>query len=313
MTKRKYTASVIKPTIITDDMLVSCSVPEPAPGEVLWNAATSYAIGDVCIRSTTHRRYRRMIAGTTATPPESDTSDPPVWQDMGFTNRWAQFDKKIGTQTSAPESITTVLKPGVTEGLGLLEPIGKSATVVMRDRTGGTVVDTRNVNLDGSIVNSVYDWMFGEYVQRNSVVLTDLPGQYPNCEITVTVNNPGGIAALGVLTCGRVIEIGETEYGAGSGIINWGNVQDDGFGNREYVEGDWSSRITLPITADAKDFSRLHRKLAQLRSTPAIYVGSELDMFEALICYGVFKDFYITVPNHGDSAMNIEIEGLTNS
>lgn len=314
MTQLPYNASVIVPVEVTDAMLLSCTVPEPAPGEVPWNAATAYAIGDVCIRTTTHRKYKRLIAGTTAAPPESDTSEPPIWLDMGATNRWSQFDKKIGTQTSAPESITTVIKPGVTQGLGLLEPIGKTATVTMKDRPGGTVVyGPRTLSLDGSVVRSVYDWMFGEYVQRRSVVLTDLPGQYPNCELTVTVSNPGGTAALGVLACGRLISIGATTYGAGAGLINWGKVQDDGFGNREFVEGNWSSRITLPILADRQDFSRLRNVLVPLRSRPAIYIGSELGVFEALIGYGVFKDLYITVPNYAMTSMNLEIEGLSNT
>jgi len=313
MSNLPVTAYVIVPTVITDAMLVSCTVPEPAAGEVVWNAATAYAIGDVAIRTTTHRKYKRLIAGTTATPPESDTSDPPVWLDIGATNRWAQFDKKIGTQTSAADSVTTTITPGTTQGLGMLELIGKSATVTMKDRTGGTVVATRSVSLDGSTVTSVYDWMFGEYVQRRNVVFTDLPGQFPNCEITVTVDNPGGTAAMGVLSVGRVSPIGATEYGAGAGLINWGKVQDDGFGNREFIEGDWSSRITLPLIADRQEFSRLHRTLVPLRSRPAIYIGSQLSVFEALICYGVFKDLYITVPNYAMTSMNLEIEGLSNT
>lgn len=313
MSNLPVTAYVIVPTVITDATLVSCTVPEPAPGEVAWNAATAYAIGDVAIRTTTHRKYKRLIEGTTETPPESDTSDPPVWLDIGATNRWAQFDQKIGTQTSAADSVTTTITPGTTQGLGMLELIGKSATVTMKDRAGGTVVATRSASLDGSVINSVYDWMFGEYVQRRNVVFTDLPGQFPNCEIAVTVNNPGGTAAIGVLSVGRVSPIGATEYGAGAGLINWGKVQDDGFGNREFIEGDWSSRITLPLVADRQEFSRLHRTLAQLRSRPSIYIGSELSVFEALICYGVFKDLYITVPNYAMTSMNLEIEGLSNT
>lgn len=305
-------AYVIAPTTVTDTVLQSCTVPEPAAGETLWNAETDYGVGDEAIRTTTHRKYKRLIAGTTAASPETDPADPPNWLDIGATNRWAQFDNKIGTQTSGATEVTTVLKPGNIGGLGLLELVGKTATVTMRSAPGGVIVYTKTANLDGSIITSIYDWMFGEYTQRKNVVFTDLPGQWTDCELTVTVSNPGGVAALGVLAIGRVRPLGATEYGAGAGIINWGKVQDDGFGNREYIEGNWSNRITLPIVTDRAAFSKLHQTLAALRSKPCIYVGSDLEIFESLICYGVFRDLYVTVPNYGMTSMNLEIEGLSN-
>lgn len=111
-------AYVIAPTTVTDTVLQSCTVAEPAAGETLWNAGTAYDVGDVAIRTTTHRKYKRLIAGTTAESPETDPADPPNWLDIGATNRWAQFDNKIGTQTSGATEVTTVLKPGNIEGLG---------------------------------------------------------------------------------------------------------------------------------------------------------------------------------------------------
>lgn len=302
------TSYMIVPATITDAVLVSCTVAEPAAGETAWDAATAYTVGQEAIRTTTHRKYKRIVAGTTATEPENDTTN---WLDIGATNRWAQFDRKVGTKTVGTASVTTVIKPGSCEGLALLDLAGTSVDVAVKEQTGGTVAYTRHIDLDGSIVTSVYDWMYGEYTQRLNVVLTDLPGQYPSCEITVTVNSTSG-AAIGVLAAGRVHALGATEYGAGAGIINWGKVTDDGFGNREWLEGEWANRVTLPIVANRSDMARLHRQLAKVRSTPCIYIGCSLAEFEPLVCYGVYRDLYITVPYYSVVQMNLEIDGLNN-
>ena len=307
------TSYMIVPTTITTAMLTSCTVPEPDTGEVLWNAATAYTVGQEAIRTTTHKKYKRLIAGTTAAPPETDTSDPPNWLDIGSTNRWAQFDKKVGTKTiTTSGNLSVVLSSaGSVEGLALLDLLGTTATITVRETPGGTVVYTRTVDLDGTIVSDVYDWMYGDHIQKLNVILTDLPGQYPSAEITVTVTSTSG-AAIGVLAAGRVHAIGATEYGAGAGIINWGKVSDDGFGNREWIEGQWANRVTLPIVANRSDMNRLHRQLAAVRSTPCIYIGSALDDYEPLVCYGVYRDLYITVPYYSAVQMNLEIDGLNN-
>ena len=297
---------VMQPYVLTDAQLVSASVPEndhPA-----WSATSNYAIGARVIRTTTHRRYKRVAAGTTATEPENDITN---WLDIGATNRWAQFDRKVGSKTTGTTSVTTVIKPGSAEGLALLDVVGTSVDVTVRETTGGAVAYARSVSLDGSVVASVYDWMYGEYTQRLNVVLTDLPGQYPSSEITVTVNSTSG-GAIGVLAAGRVHALGATEYGAGAGIINWGKVTDDGFGNREWLEGEWANRVTLPIVANRNEMARLHRQLAKVRSTPCIYIGCSLAEFEPLVCYGVYRDLYITVPYYSVVQMNLEIDGLNN-
>ena len=309
----ELTASVIVPVAITDAMLVSCTTAEPATGETLWNAATSYTVGQVAARTTTHHLYENLIAGVNATLPENATTGAtPRWLDLGATNRWSQFDQKIGTVTTSTTNLTTVLLPGSAEGLALLDLIGTTATVSVKSATAGSVVYTRTIDLDGSIVESVYDWMFGERIQKRNVILTDLPGQYPSMELTVTVSSTSG-AAIGVLAVGRVFTIGITEYGAGAGIINFGKVTDDGFGNRTWIAGDWANRVTLPLVANTADFNRIHRQLAAVRSTPCIYIGSDLDSMEPLVCYGVFRDLYITVPNYPSIAMNLEIDGMSNS
>jgi len=307
MSQFEYTAKVITPTAITDAMLISCTVAEPGPGETAWVSGTTYAVNDIRILTSTHKKYKRAIAGAGTVAPNLDGAN---WVDIGATARWAQFDKKIGTVTSAATSVNTVLDAGSVEGLALLELTGSSATVSMVEAPGGATVYSKTISLDDTVIESVYDWMYAPFAQRTNWVLSDLPGQYPSARLTVTV--AGTASAVGVLSLGRVTEIGSTEYGAGAGIINWGKVTDDGFGNREWVEGAYSSRITLPVVISTDSFSQIYRALAKLRSTPAIYTGTEISKYDPLVCYGVFKDLYMTIPNAAVCTYNLEIEGLNN-
>ena len=299
--------------VVTGSGLIYCSTPEPATGETLWDAATSYTVGQVVARTTTHHLYENLIAGVNATLPENATTGvTPRWLDLGATNRWSQFDQKIGTATTSTTSLTTIVKPGLGEGLALLDLIGVTAKISATDAGSGVVIFERTVDLDSTTIESVFDWMFSDRVQKRNVVITDIPAQYPNMVVAVTIESTTG-SAIGVFAVGRAIFIGATEYGAGAGIINFGKVTDDGFGNRTWIEGDWANRVTLPMVGNTSDFNRIHRQLATVRSTPCIYIGSALDSMEPLVCYGVFRDLYITVPNYPSIAMNLEIDGMSNS
>ena len=303
-----YTAKLIVPTTVTDSTLKSCTVAEPDTGETEWNAATAYTLGQEAIRATLHKVYRRKVAGTTATAPEDDATN---WLEIGATNRWAQFDQKIGTRTTAASgNITTVMELGSLEGLALMDLRGESVTVTLKQTPGGAVAYTRTTNLDDTLVSSVYDWMYGEYRQLYNVIFSDLPGQFPNGKLTVTVTANATGAAIGALVAGRVYGIGLTEYGAGSGLLNFGKVIDDGFGNREWSEGGYANRVTLPLVMEATDFNHIKRTLSRVRSTPCVYVASSLTRYDSLNCYGVFRDLYITVPHSGMVTCNLEIDGL---
>lgn len=303
-----YTAKVLVPTPVTDAALKSCTVAEPASGETEWNAATAYTLGQEAIRATLHKKYRRKVAGATATAPESDATN---WLEIGSTDRWAQFDQKIGSRTTVPSgNITTVLELGSIEGLALLDLRGASVTATLKQTPGGAVAWTRTQYLDATPVQSVYDWMYGEYRQLHNTIWTDLPGQFPFGELTVTVTGHASGAAIGALVAGRVHGIGLTEYGAGSGLLNWGKVVDDGFGNRTWEEGGYANRVTLPLVIENSDMTRVKRVLTTIRSTPSVYVASCMTEYDSLNCYGVYRDLYITIPHYGFVTCNLEIDGL---
>ncbi|NHZ78824.1 hypothetical protein F2P44_05955 [Massilia sp. CCM 8695] len=298
---------VIKPTTISGAMLTSSSVAEPDVGETVWNPATSYGAGAVVIRTTTHMKYERVAAGASATLPENDSVN---WLPAGPTNKWAMFDRKIGTTTKAGASLTVVMRPGGISGLGMLELIGREAIVTLRDAPGGKVVYNRTINLDGTLITSVYDWFFLDYEQLSDFVLTDLPQHYSAGELSVQLKGTTGVA-VGVLQVGQVLAIGRTTGGSTVGIIDYSRKEKDRFGNFDVVEGAFSKRGTLQVVTEASEFNKLFRSLAALRAIPCIYIGTDQIGFEPMINYGFYKDFSMVVAYPHHHLCNLEIEGLS--
>ena len=119
---------VIKPVTVTDAVLISSTAPET--DYAAWAAGTAYSVGNRVIRTSTHRIYERMVAGTTATAPELDSVN---WIDIAPTNRWAMFDGEVSTQTALASPLTVVIKPGLVNGLALFGLAGTTLVVTVRD------------------------------------------------------------------------------------------------------------------------------------------------------------------------------------
>lgn len=305
------TMKVIKPTVITDAMFVSSTIPET--DFTAWNAATSYTVGTKVMRAVSgvHRNFENLIAGVDATLPElATTGATPRWLDLGATNRWAMFDSKVGTISSATLDLTTVLTPGSISGLAALGLTGKTLQVQMKNSTGGTIVYDKTISLDGTTITSFYEWFYEDFQQLSDVTLTDLPSQYYTPEVTFKLTSTSGTVSCGVFTLGKASTLGLSQYGATVGIISYSVKQTDIFGNTTVVKRQNSKRNNLKLMTDKALFSRTYNLLAELDSVPCVYIGAEAIGYEPLIVYGFWKDFSIDVSYPTMNLTNIEIEGL---
>lgn len=298
------TMSIIKPNGLTDAKLSSSTAPETDWPE--WSAATAYAVGTKVIRVSTHRIYQRLIAGTTATTPESDATN---WLDIAPTNRWAMFDSAVGTVTSVTGDLTVVLRPGAVGGIALLELAGKQAVITMKTAPGGTVIYSKTVVLDGTMITSFYEWFYEDYVQLTDLVLSDLPVHFVSNELTVAITG-SSIVSCGVCHMGEVLQIGKVQAGASVGIVDYSKKAVDAFGNYSITKRAFSKRSDLKLITEAGQFNRIFRALAAIRSTPCIYISTEAPGFEPLIVYGFYKDFSIDVAYSSMHLCNLSIEGL---
>lgn len=300
----------IRPTAIVGAKLTSSTVPET--DYAAWNAATAYALGNRVVRTTTHRIYERVIAGTTATAPESDLVN---WLDIGPTNRWAMFDEKMGTATTASDSMTIVLAPGRLNSLALLGVDASSVTVALV--VSGESVYSASLDLDsGNAVGNWYQYFYEPIYQQSEVLITnlvdaalmDVPA-YGEGELTVTLTRTGGTVSCAMLVVGIVSDVGDTLYGAKVSIRDYSRKEADTFGNYTLVQRSYSKRMNADLLVRSEDVDQVVGNIARYRATNLVWIGSS--QYGSLVVYGFASDWSLILEGPVISKFSLEVEGMT--
>ena len=294
---------IVKPVEITPAILTSSNVPED--DFTAWDAATAYVVGDEVTYN--HRNYEALVAHTGANP-ETDTSDPPKWLDLGANNRWRMFDDKVGSLTEQAGSIAVELQPGaVINSVALFNLLGRSATVTLTDPVDG-IVYQRTVSLVGAGVSDWYEWFFAPIGRQTDFVLLDLPA-YGTATLSVTIDNASDTASVGHLVMGRQAELGVAVYGSGVGITDYSRKETDTFGNSVVIERSFSKRAEFDVVVETPQIGRVQRLLASLRAQPVVWIGAE--GYESTFLFGYYRDFQISISGPSVSDASITVEGLT--
>lgn len=298
---------LIKPLTMTNAMLTSSNVPETDYAE--WSSATAYTVGQYCILTSTHKVYQCMIAHTNASPDINLTGLTPKWLQISSTNRWSMFDTGWGTQTSIATPLTIVLTPGaIINSLALLNLAATSVNVAMV--VGAEKVYSNTVYMTGgSTIQDWYSYFFDPISYKTDLVLTDLP-PYGSGVITITINNAGSMAKCGNCVLGSFYDLGDTQYNATAGIVDYSTKTTDTFGNTTVIQRKYSKRMTAKLQIDNTFIDDVVTTLAACRSTPIVWIGAD-NLYTSLIVYGFYKDFDVDIAYPTVSYCSLTIEGLT--
>lgn len=295
---------VISPTTVTTPMLVSSTASETV---ALWAAGTAYTVGSRALRTTTNRIYERVLAGTTAALPENDLVN---WFDFGPSNAWACLDAQVGTVTTANTTLTITLATGSIDSFAVMNLLGVTARLVVRDGLAGPVVFDDTQGLDGAAPTDWYQYFFNDSsFLRSGVAWQGIP-VYGSAHATLTLSG-GGAISIGQILFGRMADLGETQPGVSVGINDFSVKTTDAFGNTKFVKRAFSKRLNAQLVVDNLQLSRVQNTLQKLRSTPALWLSTDSPyLAESLMVFGFYKDFSAVVQYSTQSLCSLEIEGL---
>lgn len=277
-----------------------------------YSAAATYALGERVQDNTAHLIYESLADGNLG----QALTNTAKWAKVSATGRWAAFDKAIGTVTQGASPLEIVLQPNLaTTGLFMFELAASTARVTVRDTPGGTIVYDRTLILDGTVIESVFDWFFADGSDDDiiDVALNDLPGQFYSSELTITLTSTTGTVSAGVINPGVTTNIGDTRYGATVRIIDYTEKSKDAFGNVTAIDRGFSKKASFAVDTEKARFNKIFRTLASMRAIPCAYIGTTLSGFEPLLLYAFFTDFSIAVDRPTHHLCTLEVEGFTDA
>lgn len=303
---------VIPPLTITDALLTSSTVAEPAAGETAWSNVTAYNPGDKCILTSTHRKYECLVAHTGASPDVNLDGLTPKWLDIGPTLKWAMFDLYRSTLTTAASPLTVVVTPAKRiSALALMGLVGDEVVITMT--VSAVVVYTKTITITRRTTSTWSEYFFGTFGNTPSIVLFDVP-QYANGVLTVTITKATGDVSCGALVLGTAVDIGKAEYQASRDSLNFSKIDRDTFGEAVLL-----ARRTVPRTVQSLFVakSRVNALLdlvVSLNAVPAVWSAlddqSDDDYFEALLILGIYKEFSINVAYPDYAKVNLQLEEI---
>lgn len=302
MSESKKTLQIVKPITITEDMIVSCNVPETdAPA---YNPVTVYEVGVQVIEG--HAIYKSAAAGNVGNTP---SASPTVWTRVGPTNRHKCLDNSNSTQTVQSSTVSYRIRPSqVVTALALLNVAGDSVRVRMIDPMAGTVIDETK-SLAGVLKTTSWRaWFSRRRRVVRQVLMLDLPSYY-GADILIDITASGDVK-LGVLLLGFAEPWGiGVQYGARMGITDYSKKETDAYGDTQFVEAAYAKRASFDLVVPNTDIDALFDELADLRATPMLIIGTRL--YACTVIYGWVGEFEILIPYPTYSDCSLDVKGLT--
>lgn len=304
MSDTNQTLHIVNPITITEDMIVSCNVPETdAPA---YNPVTVYEVGVQVIEG--HAIYKSAAAGNVGNTP---SASPTVWTRVGPTNRHKCLDNSSSTETVQASTVSYRIKPGqVITALALLNVSGDVARVRVIDPIAGTVIDETKTLKVAIKTSSWHAWFLRRQRPRavRQVLMLDLPVLFGS-DILIDITASGDVK-LGVLLLGFAEPWGiGVQYGARMGITDYSKKETDAYGDTQFVEAAYAKRASFDLVVPNTDIDALFDELADLRATPILIIGTRL--YACTVIYGWVGEFEILIPYPTYSDCSLDVKGLT--
>lgn len=265
-----------------------------------YSGAVSYADQDIVssISTDSHLLYRSLVAGNLGNP----LTDKTKWQPLGSTNRHKMFDKAVNSKTVAPEKIVFTVNPGqLVNFIALLAVEG--ATVTVEQSISGY---SSTKSLVSHPVNNWYDFYYEVPLRKGDVVFDDIP-PYPGSTLTITIENPGGDAAIGLFGMGKSRVIGTTLWELSGGILSYSGSNTDAFGNTMLIKRSNAKRLNVEVKIFEGFEDEAHRLLTLYTDVELIVVATSAYSMAILYCY--LGQWEIPISIAGKPAP-IELKGL---
>jgi len=306
--------NVLTPIAITDAMIgAGTTIAEPAASETAWVSGGTYAVGDLRIRTTTHKVYSCVQAhsGRTALP----ENDAAYWLEKSPTNRYAPFDIYNTTAATATTSLTYVLSPGYFNAISLYGLVGSNISITLKDAPAGTTI----WSYSGSLYRDPlgwYEYLFGGLQQIDRLQFHDLPIR-PTAELAITLSaSSGQPVGIGMINVGDRISLGGgdanwggTQYGSTAEPVTYSYIKTNADGTTSIVRRHYATgmRATIFVTQSQADTAL--SIIRNLLDVPVSWIATDVNGYDGLNVFGL-GSASVNYAGPGYAIISLTVKGM---
>lgn len=261
-----------------------------------WNNTTAYAVGDIKYVASNYGEYKCLVANTGKDPlthTYNATSNPSgEWLFLGTTNKYRMFDKYLTSQSVRNGNITVQMVAYETQAifLGNLNATDVNIQVIENDTL--QVIETFSKNLVRDVVDW-FDYYFGDWIEnRKTQFVYERTTATRNVSFIISINNGSIDAKCGFFCCGKVKEVGKTQWNVSVGSLDYSAViTDTSTGDTSLAEGNYARTLDIDIFTYTANAMALDKILNDARGKGVVFMAGYSD---DLAVYG-YKQKHSTV------------------
>lgn len=305
--------NIIAPLTIDSTMIgAGTTIAEPAAGETAWVSAGTYVVGDLRIRTTTHRVYYCVVGHTGRTAlPENDSA---YWLDQAPTQRYAPFDAYTSTAAATVTTMTYVLTPGYFNAIALYGLTGANYSLTVKNVTGGSVIYSASGYLYADPIGW-YEYLFNPVKTKTSLVFTDIPPR-PASEITLTITAAASAAVgVGMIAIGDYQSLagtgtwGGAQYGASAEPVTYSYIRTADDGTTTIVRRHAGTNLRATIAMPREEADAVLQAVQDVLDTPVAWVATTASGYAGLSTFGLGSGS-MKYDSFGTASLDISVKGL---
>lgn len=266
-------------------------------------AAGSYAEGDKVVFE---EFIYEALTATSDQPDEGAAKDTPTWVRLGRANMWRMWRDGADSRSKRDSDIeVTIPLTNVATTVGLVGLQGTEAQVTLTDSEEGVVYDQTQTITDIS-AKDWWEWYFGTYNAKSSVVFDDLPS-YGDADLMIKITGTeSNEVQVGRAIIGQQSSLGVTLEGVDVRSEDYSKKQRDTFGNLELVPRRTIKLMEYDVRMEPTAVDFVERRLSSVAAMPTLFIGDPT-MPESIV-FGVYEDFTIVVNGYTITEASIAVQ-----
>lgn len=297
------------PIDITDAMLVSSNVAEPAGTEPAWVAGTYAEFAQVSvIDANSHLVFESLVSGNTDNP---STLPRTKWILKSYTNRWRQFEWNRGLPSIGGSPMITTIRPGSrVNAVVLIGMKAAVAEVIVQDGIGGSEVLHITQDLLARHAMTPYEMAFSPFIYETVFATFDVP-PIADPVITVRLTHPDGVCQLDRFAVGMAVDIGEVEWNTVAEDENYSDITYEA-GKAVFSPVPSMPGLEMELSVEAKRVNRALQFKGLANGKAVVWSAMHnIDNYRQMhVLIGPYQRFRFTTQNHRLSQINLKIRGI---